>query len=176
MTDQACAIERTFSYRDVLAVLTKAFAADDDVKAGSLKGRLKHFQGHGLAPPASGKGRDIRYTVSDVYDWGFALTLAQLGLPPRFIIKNVRRGRFAREEAAKIDLSAKDGRQTYIGFFPSLFLESMPVDADPLTWLVILEAHLQEFFAMCLKNRAPFSVSNLSEMKRKIDEELAALR
>ncbi|PPD09752.1 MAG: hypothetical protein CTY36_02705 [Methylocystis sp.] len=83
----------TYGYAEVESALAKVFIGRSQ-NIAPLRGRLKTFQRAGLTPESPGRGRVIRYTVSDIYDWALALALADFGLPPEAIINFVKEGYF----------------------------------------------------------------------------------
>lgn len=85
--------QQTFAYSKVEAALCSVFDARGEGIA-SLRGRLKSFQRAGLTPETPGRGKVIRYTTSNIYDWALALTLADFGMTPEKIIKLVIPGNF----------------------------------------------------------------------------------
>jgi hypothetical protein len=74
----------TFAYADVEHALAEVFEATGEALV-SLRGRLKAFQKAGITPDSPGRGRVIRYSVSDVYDWALCLSLADFGMTPEKI-------------------------------------------------------------------------------------------
>jgi hypothetical protein len=83
----------TFGYAKVEEALAKVFKTNKRTLL-ALRGRLKSFQRAGLTPQKPGRGRVIKYTVYDVYDWAWALALADFGLYPQAICSLLRNGSF----------------------------------------------------------------------------------
>jgi hypothetical protein len=83
----------TFGYAKVEEALAKVFKTNKRTLL-ALRGRLKSFQRAGLTPQKPGRGKVIKYTVYDVYDWAWALALADFGLDPQAICSLVQKGYF----------------------------------------------------------------------------------
>lgn len=83
----------TYGYAAVEAALARVFL-ENSKNIAPLRGRLKAFQRAGLTPESPGRGRVIRYTIANIYDWALALALADFGLPPESIIPFIKQGYF----------------------------------------------------------------------------------
>jgi hypothetical protein len=83
----------TFGYAKVEDALGKVFKTNKRTLP-ALRGRLKSFQRAGLTPQKPGRGKVIKYTIDDVYDWAWALALADFGLDPQAICSLVQNGSF----------------------------------------------------------------------------------
>jgi hypothetical protein len=83
----------TFGYAKVEEALAKVFKTNKRTLL-ALRGRLKSFQRAGLTPQKPGRGKVIKYTIYDVYDWAWALALADFGLDPQAIFSLVQKGYF----------------------------------------------------------------------------------
>ena len=167
--------ERDFAYGQVVTVLADVFGAENDRQVRSLRGKLKRFQLDGLAPPSVGRGRAIAYKIDDIYDWGFALTLDNLGFDPRFVVKSLKRRRFRQVISVKqpkhqgfpIHLES----DTYLVYFPSMFFDCLDDDADPLAWVTSPKSRLVSSNGIrgLFDGRTSFTLSNLSDLKRRVD-------
>jgi hypothetical protein len=83
----------TYGYAEVEAALARVFL-ENSKNIAPMRGRLKAFQRAGLTPESPGRGRVIRYTIANIYDWALALALADFGLPPESIIPFIKQGYF----------------------------------------------------------------------------------
>ena len=55
-----------------------------------LRGRLKSFQRVGLTPSSPGRGKVIRYRITDIFTWALGLALADFGLGPESIAQMLK--------------------------------------------------------------------------------------
>jgi len=125
--------QQTFAYSKVEAALCKVFDARGDGIA-SLRGRLKSFQRSGLTPETPGRGKVIRYTMSNIYDWALALTLADFGVTPDKITKLVLPGAFINS----IEIYRETGESVFLCIAPRSFsgndfVFSLKTTADDIT-------------------------------------------
>lgn len=150
--------QKTFAYSKVEAALCKVFDARGD-GISSLRGRLKSFQRSGLTPETPGRGKVIRYTMSNIYDWALALTLADFGVTPEKIIKLVIPGEFIRS----IKTYRETGRDVYLCIAPRSFSE--------LDFVFSLLTTAEDITERLLSEWAGFAcaIINLSEIKARVD-------
>lgn len=80
-----------YSYRQVEDALAKALDIPPHPIA-PLRARLKVFQRIGFTPEKPGRGKVIRYAITDIYDWALGLALADLGLDPKAIAAMIEPG------------------------------------------------------------------------------------
>lgn len=133
--------QKTFGYAEVEGALAKVFAARGQHLL-AMRGRLKAFQRAGLTPETPGRGKVIRYTIENIYDWAFGLALADFGLPPSSIIKFVKKGYFVKSYIPRIEKMDGDALffcllpyvlKEYDEFeFPFIMMEGSKISADKI--------------------------------------------
>jgi hypothetical protein len=96
----------TFGYSAVEAALAVVFKAKAQILI--LRARLKSLQRSGLTPEKPGRGKVIKYSVSNVYDLAWALALTDFGLVPDSICSLVSRGYFSAYYVQKIEKLEND--------------------------------------------------------------------
>ncbi len=151
---------QTFAYSKVEAALCKVFDARGD-GLSSLRGRLKSFQRSGLTPETPGRGKVIRYNMSNIYDWALALTLADFGVTPDKITKLVLPGDFLNS----IEIYRETGKDVYLCIAPRSFsgldfVFSLKTTSDD----IVPEKLLSEWAGFAC------AIINLSQLKARVDQ------
>jgi hypothetical protein len=158
--------EQTFGYARAEKALRIVFNIDDD-NIGSVRARIKMFQRLGLAPVKGlGRGKVIRYTNSNIYDWALALAMADFGLTPQRIALIITPGNFAKY----IDMIATNPNSN-----DDIFLTIQPPSFQDYREGVFTEViTASSFNAGSLSSWEGFAwmVFNLSEIKRRVDTAL----
>ena len=87
--------EQTWNYKQLEAALAEIFEVAPGRARGTgnllvLRGRLKSFQRVGLTPSSPGRGKVIRYRITDIFTWAIGLALADFGLGPESIAQMLK--------------------------------------------------------------------------------------
>lgn len=163
-TDQSA----EYGYAQVEAALLAVF----DVKGehvAKLRSRLKMFQKVGLTPSKPGRGKIIKYTISNVYDWGFAVALADFGLDLPEVCELVKMDYFATSWVPGI--KEREGSDAlYCILFPHTFSPQKRVKGAP-PFLLQWESEINGNGISELGGR--LSLINLSQLKGSLDQALA---
>ena len=154
----------TFGYAKVEAALCNVFNARGEA-THALRGRLKSFQRAGLTPANPGRGKVICYTISHVYDWAFALALADFGLPPEAIVAYVKKGYFNNNYVKSIAALKNDS--WFCCLLPYVFNKSKNVD---FPFVMMKGKDISAEKILSLGGRAAFI--DLTGLKRKVDAAL----
>ena len=164
---------RMFTYSEVVGILAGTFKAVGDWKPQTLKwlqGRLKRYQVDGLAPASPGKGYSVRYSIGDIYHWGFAIQLAELGVDSRISVKKLKGASFLARFGEQLVEAARLGAELYLVLFPNLYQDVLPSTADLDAWRSLLSTELQHQLFDAVGTLAPFALINLSRLVDRIDE------
>jgi hypothetical protein len=159
--------EQAFGYARAEKALRIVFNIDDD-NISSVRARIKMFQRLCLAPAKGlGRGKVIRYTNSNIYDWALALAMADFGLTPQRIASIITPGKFSTYiEMFTINLKSNDD---------ILLLIQPPSFQDYAEGVFTEVVSASSFNAGSLSRSDVFSwmIFNLSEIKRRVDAALA---
>jgi hypothetical protein len=155
---------RLFGYAEVESALGKVFV-DANMSILALRGRLKAFQRAGLTPESPGRGKVIKYSVGNVYNWALALALADFGITPEAIVSFVKNGYLIDNYLPTIAKLNND----------NLFLCLLPYALNknedfPFPFLMIEGAKISASMIAELGGRAAFV--DLSRLKMEVDDAL----
>jgi hypothetical protein len=80
------------TYAVAEGILARLHGVDAEAQRGAFRGRLKHLKRLGIPLDSSpGKGKKIKYSIEQLYQWAFCLELEEFGLDPALISALVRR-------------------------------------------------------------------------------------
>ncbi|MEH2570662.1 hypothetical protein [Bradyrhizobium sp. AZCC 2289] len=83
--------ESELQYAEAEHLLAHLHGADEKVRTGAFRGRLKHLKRLGIPLDSNpGRGAKITYTQEQVWQWAFCLELAEFGIDPTIIVQLVK--------------------------------------------------------------------------------------
>jgi len=155
-----------FTFGEIENAMFRAFYVDKGaVLPTVLRGRINALQRGGLVPAKTGSGNAVRYGLTDAYELALGLELANLGCPPKIILRNVTPGLF----------------ETFLRE-----MDRLPDTMDHLLWVfhpsalceerVPQSSHLMVWKLNIGSSRIPFSfiAIDVTEIRGKIDAALEA--
>lgn len=154
-----------FSYPEVERVLAATFGFNEKTLP-VLRAKLKTFQRAKITPASPGRGRVIRYTVANIYDWALALSISNLDIGPEKMRKFFKLGFFGRFWAPRID----SGENLFFAFMPTFF-ENPDV---PVPFLIVSGSETADSISE-MNGCIAAALVNLAALKRNVDKELASM-
>jgi len=155
-----------FTFGEIENAMFRAFYVDKGaILPTVLRGRINALQRGGLVPAKTGSGNAVRYSLTDAYELALGLELANLGCPPKIILRNVKPGRLETFLREMDKLPDTMDRLLWI-FHPSaLCEEGAPPQSFPPVWKSRIEA-----------SQIPFSfiAVDVTDIRNKIDAALDA--
>jgi hypothetical protein len=128
-----------YSYGAVEFALAWVFGADDAVRHGALRGRLKHLGRLGWPGIGRGKGQRVLYSHEQAVQLLIALMLEELGIDPSVIVgllKQYWEHALVPWVLRATDVEALDGNPVFLALHPRLlsgeWSEKYVFEAEPL--------------------------------------------
>lgn len=129
-----------YTYAQAEIILAALHGAVGKAQRGAFRSRLKNLKKLGIPRGVSpGKGAKVQYRDRHLYEWAFALELAEFGIDPTVIVKLMERAWddeiLPRFHTARHQINGK-GEDIYLVLRPNLAGASWDRAVDPftLTW------------------------------------------
>jgi hypothetical protein len=131
-----------FSYGEAETLLASLHEVPPEHQHLAFRARLKHLKKLGIPLGSSpGKGKKVRYTSEQIYQWAFCLQLEELGISPSAIVSLLRE-QWCDRIRHLIAKAGNDSENHYCVIVPSFMSDAWKTGAGQFPEVVVLPARL----------------------------------